>query len=487
MQVSRLWMLAIFCAAVPVTLLKADGPTIKWVRRLDDAKRIGAAENKDLLINFTGIEWCGWCQVLDRAVLRKKEFAPAASDFVLVDLDFPTDRAQLGELKDLYEKWQKDYLIHGFPTVVLADASGKPYAYTGYEKGLTPASFLAELKTHQQVRQMRDRELAAAKELSGGARAQKLHAAIEAVAKSLGTTEDRQDDPVLTLYADEVAEIRRLDADNSQKLRAVYDTRAAAREDYRRREAIFEQLARFSSKESYPEAIAYLDKQLIEVKDVAIQWRLELRRYSYLEWNEENAKALETAEQLVKDPRCDLDRRDWLHRRRAFCLVRLGRIDEAIDCYDQQIAAAVNRPDARLTFLDWKANFLFSTDRHAECIAAYRQFRAATELYSEEWQQATGMLAFALVRDGHHREVIALHEEELKLYRKQGSDPEVAGTLLSIARSQHALGLDDAARQTIHEAEKNIPLKAGKPSDKKSIDELRDALTALRTTVGLEK
>lgn len=487
MRLSRPWMLANLFVVVSVTLIKADGPTIKWVRRLDDAKRIATAEKKDLLINFTGIEWCGWCQVLDHAVLSKKEFAPAASDFVLVDLDFPNDRTQLGELQDLYEKWAKDYLIYGYPTVVLADASGKPYAYTGYEKGLTPAIFLAQLKTHQQVRETRDRELTAAQDLSGGARAQKLHAAIEAVAKSLGTIEDRQDDPVLALYADEVAEIRRLDADNAQKLRAIYDVRAAAREDYRRSESIFKQLGRFSSKESWPEAIAYLDKQLMEVKDVAIQFRLEVRRYLYLEWDGQNAKALETAERLVKDPRCDLDQRDWLYRRLALCLIRLGRLDEAIACFDQQIAAAADRPDARLVFLDWKANHLLSTDRRAECVAAYRQFRAATVPYSEQWQEATGLMAMALVRNGQHSEAIALHEEELKLYRQQGSDVDVAGTLMSIAQSQHVLGMDTEARQVLNEAEKHIPAKAGKQADQKSIDALHDRITTLRKTVGLEE
>src|SRR3972149_6961160 len=100
--------------------IEADTPRVKWVLRLDAAKRIATAEKKDLLINFTGIEWCGWCQVLDRAVLSKKEFAPVANDFILVDLDFPHDRAQLGDLRDSYEKGQKHYLIHGFRQVGLA-------------------------------------------------------------------------------------------------------------------------------------------------------------------------------------------------------------------------------------------------------------------------------------------------------------------------------------------------------------------------------
>lgn len=472
-----------------LAFVEADTPGVKWLRRLDDANRIATAEKKDLLINFTGTEWCGWCKILDREVLGKKEFAPVADDFVLVDLDFPNDREQLADLHDSYEIWKTHYLIHAFPTIVLADSGGKPYAYTGYEKGLTPESFLAELRRHQLVRQKRDENLAAAKDSSGALRAQRLHAAIEAVGKSLGTIEDRRDDPVLALYADEVAEIRSLDADNSQKLRALYDARTAARDDYYRGEAVFRELAQFFGKGGCSQAVAFLDQRIPEVKGADLQWRLELARYSYLESEEQYAKALETAQRLVKDPRADLDRRDQLYRSLARCLVRLNRIDEAIAVYDQQIEAAADRPEAQLTFMDWKANFLLSTDRYAECIVAYHEFRAATQPFSKEWLEATGLLALAYVKNDQHREAIALHEEELELQRKNGADADVIDSLLWIARSQHALGNSDEARQSLHEAERCISAvaaKAAKIADQKSSDAQREILMKLRKVIDAE-
>ena len=33
-----------------------------------------------------------------------------------------------------YAKWKRQYMISGVPVVVLADAAGRPFAYTGYDK-----------------------------------------------------------------------------------------------------------------------------------------------------------------------------------------------------------------------------------------------------------------------------------------------------------------------------------------------------------------
>src|SRR4029077_19850468 len=56
----------------------------KWMTDLDRAKEVAAKEGKDLLINFTGLAWCGNCERLEREVLTTEPFAPAAKQFVLV-------------------------------------------------------------------------------------------------------------------------------------------------------------------------------------------------------------------------------------------------------------------------------------------------------------------------------------------------------------------------------------------------------------------
>ena len=49
-----------------------------------------AAEDKDLFIDFSGSDWCIWCQRLDGEVLSQEAFVEGATDdFVFVLLDFP--------------------------------------------------------------------------------------------------------------------------------------------------------------------------------------------------------------------------------------------------------------------------------------------------------------------------------------------------------------------------------------------------------------
>ena len=94
------------------------------------------AENKTLLLNFTGSDWCGWCHKLDREVFKMAEFKKyAAENLVLVKLDFPR-RKQISEA----EKQQNNLLaskhnVKGFPTILLLDKKEKLLLTTGYQNG----------------------------------------------------------------------------------------------------------------------------------------------------------------------------------------------------------------------------------------------------------------------------------------------------------------------------------------------------------------
>ncbi len=96
-----------------------------WSTDLDKAIEQAKAENKSVLVEFTGSDWCPPCIAMRKNVFSKKEFVDAASKkFVLVELDFPK-----GD-KDLSEKNQPladKFRIEGFPTVVLLDSEGKEF------------------------------------------------------------------------------------------------------------------------------------------------------------------------------------------------------------------------------------------------------------------------------------------------------------------------------------------------------------------------
>lgn len=108
-----------------------------WVEDFDKAVEQAKAEKKDLLVDFTGSDWCHWCVKLHEEVFSQPDFFPAAKEFVLVSLDFPRGSEALARVpnmarnKELAEK----HHVQGYPTILLMTADGDVYGQTGYQKG----------------------------------------------------------------------------------------------------------------------------------------------------------------------------------------------------------------------------------------------------------------------------------------------------------------------------------------------------------------
>jgi thioredoxin-related protein len=108
-----------------------------WIEdNMPAAMEKAKAEGKDILIDFTGSDWCGWCIKLDQEVFSQKAFAEyAAENLVLVKLDFPRQKPISDELKMQNEKLAERFGIRGFPTILLMSPEGELIARTGYQRG----------------------------------------------------------------------------------------------------------------------------------------------------------------------------------------------------------------------------------------------------------------------------------------------------------------------------------------------------------------
>ena len=107
-----------------------------WMTDFEAAKVKAKAENKPMLLDFTGSDWCGWCIKLDKEVFGEAAFKDyAAAELVLVELDFPEGKGQSAELKAQNEALAKQYGVRGFPTILLLSPDGKLIEKTGYERG----------------------------------------------------------------------------------------------------------------------------------------------------------------------------------------------------------------------------------------------------------------------------------------------------------------------------------------------------------------
>jgi protein disulfide-isomerase len=109
----------------------------KWETNYNAALEQAAKENKMVLLDFTGSDWCGWCVKLHKETFSKPEFQQFASkSLVLVELDFPRGKEQSEDLKKQNQELADKFGIEGFPTLVLLDSQGKEAARNvGYLPG----------------------------------------------------------------------------------------------------------------------------------------------------------------------------------------------------------------------------------------------------------------------------------------------------------------------------------------------------------------
>lgn len=97
-----------------------------WATNIEAALETAKKQKKDVLIEFTGSDWCPPCIAMDKQVFNKKEFVEEASKkFVLVEIDIPNGNKELAEKN---KPVVAEYQIEGFPTVVLLSSDGKEYS-----------------------------------------------------------------------------------------------------------------------------------------------------------------------------------------------------------------------------------------------------------------------------------------------------------------------------------------------------------------------
>jgi thioredoxin-related protein len=103
----------------------------------DEAKQQATKENKNILLVFSGSDWCAPCIKLDNVVWKSDIFKSEAEKFwVIYKADFPKKKAnQLSqEQTESNNKLAEKYNRNGsFPLVILLDKTGKVIGMTGFK------------------------------------------------------------------------------------------------------------------------------------------------------------------------------------------------------------------------------------------------------------------------------------------------------------------------------------------------------------------
>ncbi len=109
---------------------------LNWTNDLEKAIETAKAENKAVLVNFTGSDWCMWCFKLSDEVFSQDEFKEYADEnLILVKVDFPQNIPQSDQTKAYNQSLAQKFDVQGFPTIIIINSQGKPVAKTGYQEG----------------------------------------------------------------------------------------------------------------------------------------------------------------------------------------------------------------------------------------------------------------------------------------------------------------------------------------------------------------
>ena len=119
----------------------------EWVSSYRTAKKQALAQNKKILIFFSGSDWCESGRLLNRDLFRTRSFRQLASEkYILYNADFPKYTKLGQEQEDTNKRLAARYGVHRFPALVVIEPKygGVLVKQIGL-KGTTPKLLLDKL------------------------------------------------------------------------------------------------------------------------------------------------------------------------------------------------------------------------------------------------------------------------------------------------------------------------------------------------------
>jgi thioredoxin-related protein len=129
----KIAVLLLSCCA----LLQAQAVDRGWLTDVPQALAKAKKENKMVVLDFTGSDWCTWCMKFRKEAIDTQEFATYASqNLVLVEVDFPRRTPQSADLKKANKALADRYHVDSYPTFVFLSKDGKELGrQSGYHAG----------------------------------------------------------------------------------------------------------------------------------------------------------------------------------------------------------------------------------------------------------------------------------------------------------------------------------------------------------------
>jgi thioredoxin-related protein len=123
--------------AVLVFFISLMSYSQNWKTNFEEAKQQALKENKNILLVFSGSDWCAPCIKLDNVVWKSDAFkTESENSWVVYKADFPKKKANqlTPDLAESNNKLAEKYNKNGsFPLVILLDKTGKVIGMTGFK------------------------------------------------------------------------------------------------------------------------------------------------------------------------------------------------------------------------------------------------------------------------------------------------------------------------------------------------------------------
>ena len=141
-------------ALLTLMLLAACQPGVEyaeanWGMDLPAALKAADSGKLNVLLDFTGSDWCPPCKALHKRVLATKPFADyAKNNLKLVMVDFPRSKPLPKGQLQTNEALARQFKVDGYPVLILLDATGKELARKDGYGGESAKEVMAWLKEY---------------------------------------------------------------------------------------------------------------------------------------------------------------------------------------------------------------------------------------------------------------------------------------------------------------------------------------------------
>jgi len=350
---------------------------VQWIDDFEKAKATAKAEGKDILLNFTGLEWCPACKMLNNEVVSKKEFAEVTpKKFVMVQLDFPRDPSRLEPAtRKAYEALQEKFNAFEFPVLLLIDKQGRPYARTGMFRGATAQGYNQHLADLQAKRILRDKLFADAEKAEGVKKAELLHQAMRPIDSSL----------LGAHYFEKMQEVVAADPDNKTGVADEYAAMITSERVSRQVGPVYKAINEFAGDNE--KMLTLLDEALARPGMLfETRYDLKMNKIQLLAANKDIDAAVKVIDSMLADPKASEQMKLTLGVTKINIYRNNDEIKKALATADKFIAASKGQDAQLFNYHFLKAQTLADYDR--DFAGALKAFTEAARYAREDSQEA---------------------------------------------------------------------------------------------------